>query len=144
MSCKAHVWLWFWWKPQGLTRILWCSLTLERSCMLFALAPQCATWPWNINTSYVRFKQLLNTLWSCRERALKTLESICVPVVKLLDDMSESDPPDLTQVDAKIHIYSLAVNPHLSDPNHCSSFRLSAGRKLGPLHCQQLMDWCWI
>lgn len=41
----------------------------------------------------LELQKLSDTRWACRERALKTLQKVLKAILKLLTDISESDPP---------------------------------------------------
>lgn len=52
----------------------------------------------------VELQKLSDTRWACRERALKALQKVLKAVLKLLTDISESDPPDLATGDAQMYL----------------------------------------
>ena len=53
-------------------------------------------------------QQLSDTRWACREKALKALQKNLKAVLMLLDDITESDPPNLARGDAQM--YRNAIN----------------------------------
>lgn len=52
----------------------------------------------------LELQKLSDTRWACRERALKTLQKVLKAILKLLTDISESDPPDLAAGDARMYL----------------------------------------
>lgn len=51
----------------------------------------------------MELKKLLETLWACREKALKALQYILKAVMKFLDDINESNTSNLAQGDAQMY-----------------------------------------
>ncbi|MEQ2166724.1 hypothetical protein XENOCAPTIV_021496 [Xenoophorus captivus] len=92
----------------------------------------------------MELQQLSDTRWACREAALKALQRNLNAVLKLLDDIIDSSPPNLARGDAQMYrnanqlpIHSLAGNHHINVQSHCSGIRFSPGRRIGPFHCLQ-------
>ncbi|XP_019212484.1 zinc finger MYM-type protein 1 isoform X2 [Oreochromis niloticus] len=56
----------------------------------------------------MELQQLSDTRWACREKALKALQRNLKAILMLLDDISDSDPPNLAQGDAQM--YRNAIN----------------------------------
>lgn len=56
----------------------------------------------------MELQQLSDTRWACREKALKALQRNLKAILKLLDDISDSDPPNLARGDAQM--YRNAIN----------------------------------
>ena len=52
-------------------------------------------------------KRLSDTRWACREDALRSLKKVLSAVVKLLQNMADSDPPDSAAGDARMLLRSI-------------------------------------
>ncbi|ROL55054.1 NLR family CARD domain-containing protein 3 [Anabarilius grahami] len=55
----------------------------------------------------VELQKLSDTQWACRERSPKALNKVLKALIKLLTDISESDPPDTAAGDAKMYLRAI-------------------------------------
>ena len=56
----------------------------------------------------MELQQLSDTRWACRDKAQKDLQRNLKAILKLLDDIGDSDPPNLARGDAQM--YRNAIN----------------------------------